>query len=56
MDLVSLIGEGANGAAGGLLFSTNEVHIDESRLIFFVQSLGTFGTGYLLPPVPRTIS
>lgn len=51
-DLVSLVGEAANGAAGGLLFSTSDVRGGESRLIFFVQSLGTFGTGYLLPPVP----
>lgn len=52
-DLVSLVGEAANGAAGGLLFSSNDTAIGESRLVFFVQSLGTFGTGYLLPPVPR---
>ncbi len=52
-DLVSLVGEAANGGAGGLLFGSREMHIGESRLIFFAQSLGTFGTGYLLPTVPR---
>lgn len=52
-DLISLVGEAANGAAGGLLFSSSDTPIGESRLVFFVQSLGTFGTGYLLPPVPR---
>jgi hypothetical protein len=52
-DLVSLVGEAANGAAGGLIFSTTDAPIGESRFIFFVQSLGTFGTGYLLPPIPR---
>ncbi len=52
-DLVSLVGEAANGAAGGLIFSTSDARGDDSRFIFFVQSLGTFGTGYLLPPIPR---
>lgn len=53
LDLVSLVGEEANGAAGGLLFSTANTVVGESRLVFFVQSLGTFGAGYLLPPIPR---
>lgn len=51
MDLVSLVGEAANGGPGRFFFNTADTDIGESRLIFFVQSLGTFGTGYLLPPV-----
>ncbi len=53
LDLVSLLGEVANGGPGNLIFSTNEQDFNESRLVFFVQSLGTFGTGYLLPPITR---
>lgn len=52
-DLVSLIGDGANGAAGGVSFFTLDQDLGESRLVFFAQSLGTFGTGYLLPLLNR---
>ena len=51
MDLVSLVGEAANRGPGRFFFNTTDTDLGESRLIFFVQSLGTFGTGYLLPPV-----
>ncbi len=48
-DLVSLLGEDANGSAGRVIFLTRDTAAGVSHLIFFVQSLGTFGTGYLLP-------
>jgi hypothetical protein len=48
-DVVTLFGEGANGSAGGAAFLTADRPAGLSRLIFFVQSLGTFATGYLLP-------
>lgn len=51
LDLVSLIGDDANGGTGTVFFRTTDPDIDDTRLIFFAQSLGTFGTGYLLPPV-----
>ncbi|MEO6029545.1 MAG: hypothetical protein ABIR79_21990 [Candidatus Binatia bacterium] len=35
----------------GSFVRTNDTHLNESRFIFFAQSLGTFGTGYLLPQV-----
>lgn len=49
-DLVSLLGEGINGSSGSIFFRTDDVDVGESRLIYFAQALGTFGTGYLLPP------
>ena len=52
-DLVELLGAEANGAAGGGGFARAfATPLDTAnRLIFFVQALGTFGTGYLLPPL-----
>jgi hypothetical protein len=50
-DLASVAGPGVNGAAGSMEFRASEVAVDLSRLIYFTESLGTFGTGYLLPPV-----
>jgi len=47
--LEELLGDGANGAAGSITFSTTGGA--QSRLVFFSESLGTFATGYLLPPV-----
>jgi hypothetical protein len=48
-DLVSLLGTEANGAPGGGGFARGAGTENANRFIFFVQSLGTFGTGYLLP-------
>ncbi len=48
-DVVSFFGDGANGAAGGAVFRSTDSQAGLTRLIFFVQTLGTFGTGYLLP-------
>lgn len=49
-DLASVGGPGVNGAAGSMRFHAPAENVDLSRLIYFTQSLGTFGTGYLLPP------
>lgn len=49
--VTALLGEAAEGASGSIHFRTDDgAH---NRLIFFVQSIGTFATGYLLPPVIR---
>jgi hypothetical protein len=47
--LVELLGGGAAGAAGHVRFDA--VAGEGNRLVFFVQSLGTFATGYRLPAV-----
>ena len=46
---MSILGTEANGAPGGGGFVRGNGTENASRFIFFVQSLGTFGTGYLLP-------
>jgi len=49
-DLVSILGTEVNGASGGGGFDIDSGGTENAnRLIFFVQSLGTFGTGYPLP-------
>ena len=48
-DIVGLLGTDANGAPGGGGFIRGDGTANANRFIFFVQSLGTFGTGYLLP-------
>lgn len=50
-DIVQVLGTDANGAAGGGGFVRGADGETANRFIFFVQSLGTFGTGYLLPPL-----
>jgi hypothetical protein len=50
-DLASVAGPGVNGAAGSMEFRASNANIDLSRLIYFTEALGTFGTGYLLPPI-----
>jgi len=51
VDLATLLGDDANGAAGGIIFGSDDADVGQSRLIFFAEALGTFGTGYLLPPL-----
>jgi hypothetical protein len=51
-DLASVAGPGVNGASGWILFTSNVVTSAITRLVFFTEALGTFGTGYLLPPDP----
>lgn len=48
-DLVTLLGSGARGARGSIVFSADPSAKRMTRLVFFTQALGTFGTGYLLP-------
>ena len=48
-DLVSLLGASARGARGSIVFTADASPARLTRLVFFTQSLGTFGTGYLLP-------
>jgi hypothetical protein len=50
-DLASVAGAGVNGAAGSMELRTTDTSIDVSRLVYFTEALGTFGTGYLLPPI-----
>ena len=49
-DLASVAGAGVNGAAGSLMLLTEADDPVLSRLVYFTESLGSFGTGYLLPP------
>jgi hypothetical protein len=48
-DLVAVAGSAINGASGALTFSSAASAKPLTRLIFFTETLGTFGTGYLLP-------
>jgi hypothetical protein len=48
-DLVALLGTSARGSRGSIIFSAEASPQRLTRLVFFTQSLGTFGTGYLLP-------
>lgn len=53
-DLASVAGTGVNGSAGSITFSAETDTQNLNRLVYFSESLGTFGTGYLLPQVtPR---
>lgn len=47
-DLVSLAGSGVEGSAGRLVLEPQS-GAARNRLVYFVESLGTFATGYLLP-------
>ncbi len=50
-DLASVLGAGVNGSAGGIEFRAQSPGNGLTRLVYFAESLGTFGTGYLLPLV-----
>ena len=53
-DLASVVGTGVNGSAGSITFTAESDTKNLNRLVYFTESLGTFGTGYLLPQVnPR---
>ena len=53
-DLASVASSGVDGASGSIRFSAAPVEESVTRLIYFVEALGTFGTGYLLP-VPKVL-
>jgi hypothetical protein len=49
-DLATAVGAGVTGSSGSVLFtadSNSDTRL--TRLVFFTEALGTFGTGYLLP-------
>jgi hypothetical protein len=48
-DLASVAGAAVNGASGAVSFSAAHSAAPLTRLVFFTETLGTFGTGYLLP-------
>jgi hypothetical protein len=48
-DLVTLLGSGARGQRGSIIFEAEASPKRLTRLVYFTQTLGTFGTGYLLP-------
>jgi hypothetical protein len=50
-DVVSVVGAGANGSSGSMSFFASASPAARSRFIFFTETLGTFATGYLLPPI-----
>jgi hypothetical protein len=55
-DLVSIAGTDVNGASGSMSFNAFASAAPISRFIFFTETLGTFATGYLLPPtVPELL-
>jgi hypothetical protein len=49
--LEAVLGAEVGGAAGSLLLSA-EPPGAPNRLVFFTESLGTYGSGYLVPPAP----
>jgi hypothetical protein len=51
-DIASVAGVGVSGSAGSMEFRAPDINKDLSRMIYFTEALGTFGTGYLLPPLP----
>jgi len=39
-----------NGQSGAILFGAGTTAAPLNRFVFFTETLGTFATGYLLPP------
>ncbi|MCC6850613.1 MAG: hypothetical protein IT294_19155 [Deltaproteobacteria bacterium] len=54
-NLATVLGASAGGSSGSIRFTSFVAAPRETRLIFFAEALGTFGTGYLLPPVPTLL-
>jgi hypothetical protein len=54
-DLAAVVGGEVGGSAGSMRFTSFVFPARQSRLIFFAEALATFGTGYLLPPVPTLL-
>lgn len=54
-NLVAVAGDGVNGQSGGINFAANSGGA-QTRMIFFTESLQTFGTGYLLPATEVSFS
>jgi hypothetical protein len=53
--LGAVAGPAVAGSAGSIRFTSFVFPERQSRLIFFAEALETFGTGYLLPPVPTLL-
>lgn len=49
-DLASVAGADVNGSSGSMSFNASVSADPLNRFIFFTETLGTFATGYLLPP------
>ncbi len=49
-DVVSVVGESANGSSGSISFNATTSGAPLNRFVYFTETLGTFATGYLLPP------
>lgn len=54
-NLEALLGGGVSGSSGSIRFTSFVFAERTTRLIFFAEALGTFGTGYLLPPIPTLL-
>lgn len=54
-DLASVAGAAVNGQSGRMEFGADSGAVGQNRLIYFTESLGTFGTGYLLPADDRVL-
>ncbi len=54
-DVASVAGSAVNGASGSMTFNTLPSADPVNRLVFFTETLGTFATGYLLPPTVPSI-
>ena len=50
-DLASVAGTAVNGTSGSMTFGASTTPAFLSRFVFFTETLGTFATGYLLPPI-----
>jgi hypothetical protein len=53
-DLASVAGSDVNGSSGSMSFNASVSAASLNRFVFFVETLGTFATGYLLPPTVPT--
>src|SRR5262249_4176376 len=49
-DVVSVAGAGASGSSGWVTLDATTTGGPLNRFVYFTETLGTFATGYLLPP------
>jgi len=54
-DVASVAGSDVNGSSGSMTFNALPSADPVTRLVFFTETLGTFATGYLLPPTVPSI-
>jgi len=48
--IATVVGADVSGSSGSISFNALATSAAVTRLVYFTESLGTFGTGYLLPP------